>query len=427
MSAPAELATPPPVAAANPDYERRWKRIMDCVQLRQPDRMPVGLFATFWYAKYGGMTNREQMYDWEKLRKVTEDVCLDLQPDMYTPTLMTTGFGPPMEVAGFKQLQWPGHGVADDKPFQYVDREYMSAEEYDDFLFDPTGFYLTKYLPRVSGIYSGLEPIGSLTGSFYVGTCFAAAAFADPRVLQTVQKLSSASGVMLDYFAQAGILSQRMRSLGFPCSADVVSMAPYDAIADFFRGATGMMKDLYRRPDKVLQVLDKMATFIIRDTLAMAKQTDNPLVFIPIHWAPDAFMSQKQFERFWWPSYHRLVTALIDANLVPMTMWEADCTKRLPFLREHTPPGKCIHWFERTDMVKAFEALGDIVALRGGMPATLMINGTVEEVDTQVRHLAENVYHKGGRLILDGAFGLPDEAPVANVRAMCEAARKYAG
>ena len=138
-------------------------------------------------------------------------------------------------------------------------------------------------------------------------------------------------------------------------------------------------------------------------------------------------MSQKQFEKFWWPSYHRLVTALIDTNLVPMTMWEADCTKRLPFLREHTPWGKCIFWLERTAMVKAFEVLGDIVALRGGMPATLMINGSVQEVDAEVRRLAENVYHKGGRLILDGAFGLPDEAPVANVRAMCEAARKYAG
>ena len=31
------------------------------------------------------------------------------------------------------------------------------------------------------------------------------------------------------------------------------------------------------------------------------------------------------------------------------------------------------------------------------------------------------------KLILDAAFGLPDETPVANVRAMFDAARKYAG
>jgi uroporphyrinogen-III decarboxylase len=56
-----------------------------------------------------------------------------------------------------------------------------------------------------------------------------------------------------------------------------------------------------------------------------------------------------------------------------------------------------------------------------------MTTGTPQEVDAAVRHLAENVFHKGGRLILDAAFGIPDETPVANVRAMFDAARRYAG
>jgi hypothetical protein len=44
-----------------------------------------------------------------------------------------------------------------------------------------------------------------------------------------------------------------------------------------------------------------------------------------------------------------------------------------------------------------------------------------------VRHLVEYVWNKGGKLILDGAFGIPDQTPVANVRAMFDSARKYAG
>jgi hypothetical protein len=44
--------------AAKAAYEARWQRIMDCVNLKQPDRMPVSMFATFWLAKYGGITNR---------------------------------------------------------------------------------------------------------------------------------------------------------------------------------------------------------------------------------------------------------------------------------------------------------------------------------------------------------------------------------
>jgi hypothetical protein len=40
-----------------------------------------------------------------------------------------------------------------------------------------------------------------------------------------------------------------------------------------------------------------------------------------------------------------------------MPMQESDCTKRLETIRD-IPAGKCIYWFERTDMVRAFEVLG---------------------------------------------------------------------
>jgi uroporphyrinogen-III decarboxylase len=109
-----------------------------------------------------------------------------------------------------------------------------------------------------------------------------------------------------------------------------------------------------------------------------------------------------------------------------MPLWEADCTKRLEVIRD-VPPGKCIYWFERTDMVKAFEVLGDVVALRGNLSPSMMTTGKPEEVDAAVKHLVDNVFNKGGKLILDCAFGIPDETPIENVRAMFSAARKYAG
>ena len=62
----------------------------------------------------------------------------------------------------------------------------------------------------------------------------------------------------------------------------------------------------------------------------------------------------------------------------------------------------------------------------GNISPSLLTTGTPIEVDAAVRHLADNVFHKGGKLILDGAFGIPDETPVENVRAMFAAARKYA-
>jgi hypothetical protein len=48
-------------------------------------------------------------------------------------------------------------------------------------------------------------------------------------------------------------------------------------------------------------------------------------------------------------------------------------------------------------------------------------------VDAEIKRLVELVWNKGGKLMLDCAFGLPDETRVENVRAMFAAGRKYAG
>lgn len=137
-------------------------------------------------------------------------------------------------------------------------------------------------------------------------------------------------------------------------------------------------------------------------------------------------MSQKQFETFWWPSFRQMMLDLIDAGLIPMPLWESDCTKRLEIIKD-IPAGKCIYWFERTDIVKAHEVLGDVVALRGNISPSLMTTGTPAEVDAAVKKLVDKIWNKGGKLILDTAFGIPDETPTESVRAMFCAARKYGG
>ena len=422
MTAPQTYVQTPEAKAA---YDARWQRIMDCVNLKQPDRMPTAFLATFWLARYGGISYRQLMYDYEKTKEIGERAILEFEPDAPSPTVLAVATGRALEAIGFKQLQWPGHGVRDDQPYQYLDREYMKAEEYDEFLFDPTGFYLRTYLPRVAEAFEGLEELHYLPGLHYFRLVAGIRSFAKPRVRQAFEKIIKAAEEVERMVAQHADFTQRMAAHGFPMSYITTAVSPYDMLADYFRGATGMMKDLYRNKDKLLQLLDKAAVFLVRQTLWSAKSAGHPIVFIPIHWAPDAFMSGKQFETFWWPSFRKMLIGLIEGGIIPMPLWEADCTKRLEIIRD-IPPGKCIYWFERTDMVRAFEVLGDVVALRGNISPSLLTTGKPDEVDAAVRHLAENVFHKGGKLILDGAFGIPDETPIENVRAMFTAARKYA-
>jgi hypothetical protein len=418
MTAPPRTVQTPEAKTA---YDARWQRVMDCVALKQPDRMPVSMFCSFWLAKYGGITNRQLMYDYEKTKEIGERAILEFEPDCHNPLLANVTIGPSLEALDFKQVNWPGHGVADNQPYQYLDREYMKPEEYDEFIFDPTGFYLSKYLPRIAGAFEGLEELPELPGLHYFRLVAGIRSFARPRVRAALERIIKAAEEVDRFVDHHKHFEQRMTALGYPMSFVTTSIAPYDFVADYFRGATGMMKDLYRNRDKLLELLDKAVVFLTRMTL---RNAGHPIVFFPVHWAPDAFMSPKQFETFWWPSFRKLMINLIDAGLIPMPLWESDCTKRLEVIRD-IPPGKCIYWFERTDMVKAFEVLGDVVALRGNLSPSLMTTGNPQQVDAAVRHLTDNVFHKGGKLILDCAFGIPDETPVENVRAMFAAARKY--
>jgi uroporphyrinogen-III decarboxylase len=413
-------------AAGKAAYDERWQRLMDCVALKQPDRMPVIFYATFWLANYGGMSYRELMYDYDRTQEVAERAVLEFDPDATGPLVLVNSFGRALEALDFKQLQWPGHGVRDDQPYQYLDREYMKAEEYDEFLFDPTGFYLKKYLPRVAGAFEGLDQLPSFPGLHYIRLINGIRPFARPEVKASFERLVAAAEESERFFQAHMRFVQRAAARGYPLINGTTSGAPYDLIADYLRGATGMMKDLYRHKDKLHALLDKATTFLLSQTISSAKAAEHPIVFIPIHWAPDAFMSEKQFREFWWPSFRKMMIGLIDAGLIPMPLWESDCTKRLEIIKD-VPPGKCIYWFERTDMVKAFEVLGDVVALRGNLSPSLLTTGQPHEVDAAVKHLVDNVWNKGGNLILDTAFGIPDETPVENVRAMFTAARKYAG
>jgi hypothetical protein len=326
----------------------------------------------------------------------------------------------------YKQLQWPGHGVGDNQPYQYLDREYATAEELKELIRDPTGFYLQRYLPRIFGACEGLEHFPAFAGTFWLRSVTALRPLAKAGLRATLQRMLDAAEVVDGFLTRAGEWNTRITQLGYPLMNGSASGAPYDVIADYFRGATGMMKDLFRHKDLLLEAIDVMRVNLVRMTIANAKASGHPVVFIPIHWAADAFMSPRQFETYWWPSFRQMMLEMIEADLIPLVMWESDCTKRLETIKD-IPRGKCIYWFERTDMVKAFEVLGDVVALRGNLSASLMTSGSPAEVDAAVRLLVDSVWSKGGSLMLDTAFGIADETPVANVRAMFDAARKYAG
>lgn len=276
------------------------------------------------------------------------------------------------------------------------------------------------------GVFEGFERFPDLPGAFNFRSITALHPLAHPDLRAAVLRVLDAAQEVDRFMTRSAQWNQRVQALGFPLIGGSASGAPYDVIADYSSGATGMMKDLFRHQDQLHEVLEVMRHNLRKMSIANAKGSGSPNIFLPIHRGPDAFMSPKQFETFWWPSFRQMMIDLIDAGLIPMPLWKSDCTKRLEVIK-NIPKGKGIYWFERADMVKALEVLDDVVALRRNLSPSMMTTGTPADVDAAVRHLVDQVWNRGGNLILDTAFGIPDETPVDNLRAMFAAARKHAG
>jgi uroporphyrinogen-III decarboxylase len=403
----------------------KLQRVLDAVALKRPDRVPVAFHTMLWFAKYGGTTMREVMYNYELAAELGRRAVLEFDPDLFCAPHQFTTLGRVLEASRFKQLQWPGHGVGDNQPYQYLDREYMKPEEYDEYLFDPTGFWLTKYMPRVLGVAEGLESLQALPGYFYMRLVMGMRTFAHPKVVQALSAMRAAGEEANRLVALQTEFVRDMESRGYVLAQGAVSIAPFDLVGDYLRGARGILTDLYRRPDKVLAACEKAIPFILKAAIGTARAMGSRFVFIPIHWAPDNFMSLDKFKTFWWPTFRKVLLGLIEADLVPVPLWEADCTSRLETIAD-IPPGKAIYWFERTDLARAQSVLKGVTCLRGNVSPSLLNTGTPEQVDAACRGLIETIGRDGG-FILDGAFGIPDEAPVENVRAMFQAVRKYGG
>jgi uroporphyrinogen-III decarboxylase len=119
----------------------------------------------------------------------------------------------------------------------------------------------------------------------------------------------------------------------------------------------------------------------------------------------------------------KVIHELASNNLISLILFEGDWTRHLEYLKE-LPKGKSIAWFEKADLFKAKEAIGNRVCIKGNVSPALLTHGTPEEVEVYCKKLIDNVGNGGG-YILDAGTLLEYEMKPENVRAMVNTARKY--
>ena len=388
-------------------YKERLRRVQDAVRLNVPDRVPfLGAIAAVSF-KYTGITAAETYFDTEKWCSAVKKTVLDFEPDMYRATITP---GVALETLEARQYKLPGRGVPVDSTHQFVEGEYMKADEYDSLLDNPEDYVFRTYIPRVYvalEAFTQLPPLMSLLSGIS-----STAEFAVPEVAAAFDTFFKAGREVARTAAVADAFEKEMARMGFPSVGRGSTSTPFDRVSDFLRGMRGAMLDMYRQPDKLFRLLqaeERMLLQQIERVVSNVRKGGNPRLFMPLHRGADGFMSSKQFETFYWPGLKKVILALVDGGLTPFVFFEGGYNQRLEYLRE-LPKGKVVAWFDKTDMFKAKEVLGDRVCLMGNVPSSLLSVGTPQEVKDYSKKLID-IVGDGGGFIMSGGTAIANVKP----------------
>ncbi len=403
---------------AREKYQERARRFRDALELKKPDRVPVaGLGGAFVYRREG-IPQKATMYErWEEAAKAVVKFQKDFQPDSATATFMMSGAS--MELLGQTNLKWAGWGLPDDVQYQYVEQEYMKADEYLHFLKDPSDFVMRRFLPRQYTSLKGLQklPWFGCDGIQIGGRVIAS--FMDPEVQEafgTLKKAAEMSMTPLKITLETG---NRLTAMGFPRLFMGFGAAPFDVLGDNLRGTRGILTDLYRCPDNVLKACEKILELSPIPNIPMGQP---PVVMMPLHKGDDSHISLKQFEKFYWPTFKQLMLNMIDDGLIPAPFAEGTYNQRLNHLTE-LPKASVLWFFDRTDMHKAKDILGDHSPIMGNVPITMIATGTPEQVKACCKDLIDYCGKGGGYILCSGTQ--LDDAKEENVRAMIDFTKEY--
>jgi hypothetical protein len=408
---------------AKKEYKARLTRIKDAIQLKKlPDRVPVLPITSFFPAFYGGITPYDVMYDYDKMVKAFKKFILDFAPDTNTGA-GTGGAGRIFEILDYKQYAWPGHGVSPLHSYQCLEKEYMMADEYDELIKNPSHYFTTVYFPRIFGKLEGFGMLPNLTHFqeiVFVGSNVIP--FGLPPVQAAYKALFEAGEEALKWVGYLAAFDKELSSLGFPSIFGGFTKVPFDVIGDTLRGTRGIMVDIYRQPNKVLEALEVMTPIMIDMGVSAVKMSGAPGVLIPLHKGADGFLSDAQFKKFYWPYFKRLLDGLIKEGCIPFSFVEGGYNSRLEVIQD-VPKGTTIWSFDTTDMAAAKKTVGKVACIGGNVPTDLLAVGTPQQVKEYVKKLIDTCAPGGGYIMSNGVAA--DEIKPENLKMMIDFTKEY--
>ena len=400
QNAPVEFISP----EAEANYRERITRARKAYDIEPADRIiaDLGMGVREYALRRKGLDGKDIMYHPQKLHDPLMEFHNEFQPDLAVSPWAYTG--PVMDMLGLETYVWGGQKLPDDQSVQFIEGEYMTGDEYEEFIADPSGFFLRKYIPRMFSNLGGLATLPNFPQiTEIVDAVTLSEPFGRPPLQEALNTLMEAGNAAVARLAIARKTRAMVAASGFPSGpGGAFCKAPFDFLGDSLRGTKGILTDLYRRPDEVISACEAYVSVVVNSVIQSCDMMGWSGVLFPLHKGADAFMSQQQFERFYWPTFKAVMMAFYEEGLTNALFVEGTYDSRLETIAE-MPEKSCYWFFDQTDMRRVKETLGGRFTIGGNVPASLMSVGSTEDLRAYCDDLVDLFEDTPGYIMTFGA------------------------
>ncbi len=372
-------------------YKERKERIEATTNLKVPDRVPVIFSENEFAWGFANITQLEFMTENEKMMMAYEKLYKTFQLDAayFQPSLFDPLFN---VIPSPCIIKLPGKDLPIDSPFQLVESEIMTENDYK--YASSNGYFrtLVRLLPKLRPEIPDVQNIFT------------------KQITQTVEDLRDSSSNM-----------KRFREWGIPFWIGGGMESPFSLLC-LMRSYEKFCLDMYRRRDIVKQTVNKFVPGIVRMAIGGVKASGVPRAQIGLHRESSSTFSLKIFEEIALPMIKKIVELISKENIKTILHCDGDWTPNLEYLTE-LPKGKCIlDLDDSTDIFKAKEILGDRVCIAGNLHESLFAFSNPQKVEEYCKKLID-IVGEGGGFVLKGEP--PRESKIENIKAMVNTAKTY--
>lgn len=364
--------------------EYRTKLYTDLYSGIIPDRIPINdSFGIEYFIKYAGLDLMLTQYSLtsEKLIEAMDKVLEFAKGD-------TCSIGAARNAIASMFQKSRANVMSKSGFLQHPETSSLSDEEFDDYIRSPFDFTQTHIRPREYPSYTN-DPLERCIN------------FA--KVVLSTQDFNKTVG------AANAAIAEKYGLFTVPAGTMGRNPVPFDCLSDRTRGFSQIVLDIKRCPQKVLDALEAYMPYAIH----ISKRSKAHLLganTIMTHMG--AFLRQKEFDKFYWPTFNKICHISAQRAQNTSIFCEQDWTRFTDELSE-LPQGTRLY-MEYGDPRIFKEKLGKKFVLGGFYPVTLLKNGTKEQCLDKVKELMDimapggNYFFRFDKSILDTSDMIPE-------------------